>query len=347
MNVREELLRRKIDPFLTPERLGLIARLALNAGTGPLEADVFEPGRAGGSAAGSQPPVAAAKVLSGGCWNRVIAVSFPGPQAELVYKISPEEKDEKIVREYKVLGCFSSRTAMPVPRPLFLDTSGKLIPGTLLVMTRLPGVVLHRVHGLLAGEMLERLMDQIAAQVIELHKERSRGFGGVEVEESRLHRRWADFWLPRFDGVIAEISGAGLLGADFLRQVEKVRRGFAAALDIGEHSTLTHYDIWSGNVMVDFEGSGYPGRPFVSGYIDLPGFWADYARELSFMEMFGLAGRRFYKHYWSAFTRDPGFELRKNIYNLKMHLKHISMYPQEGYYRQGAESCLRYIQRFL
>jgi fructosamine-3-kinase len=347
VNVRENLLREKIDPFLSPERLGLVARLALSAGPALVGADAIEPGRAEEPAAGLQTQVAAAKVLSGGCWNRVIAVSFSAPQAELVYKISPEEKDEKIVREYKVLGYFSSRTAMPVPRPLFLDTSGKLIPGTLLVMTRLPGVVLHRVHGLLSGEMIEALTEQIAAQVIELHKERSRGFGGVEVEESRLHRRWADFWLPRFDAVTAEISGTGLLGADFLRQVAKVRQGFAAALDIGESSTLTHYDIWSGNVMVDFEGCGYPGRPFVSGYIDLPGFWADYARELSFMEMFGLAGRRFYERYWSAFPRDPGFELRKNIYNLKMHLKHIGMYPKEGYYRRGAESCLRYIQRFL
>ena len=255
--------------------------------------------------------------------------------------------DATVVREYRVLGYFASRTTMPVPRPLFVDTSGQLLPGTLLVMTRVPGVVLHRVFGLLSREMIDGLTDQIASQVIDLHKERSSGFGGVELAEGKRCQNWAEFWLPRFDALFSEVTDSGLVDLKLLEQIEKVRLSFPAALDIGSRSTLTHYDIWSGNVMVDFEGSGYPGRPFVSGYIDIPGFWADYARELSFMEMFGLANERFYDHYWSAFPKDESFEVRKNIYNLKMHLKHITMYPSEAYYRQGAEAALRYIQRFL
>ena len=339
MNVREDILQEKIDPFLTPERLAVVARI------------VFEEHRDGvGKNSGpdeAEPRIEAAKVLSGGCWNRVIDVSFASGEAGIVYKISPEEGDEKIIREYRVLGYFASRTTMPVPRPLFVDTSGQLLPGTLLVMTRVPGVVLHRVFGLLSQEMIDGLTDQIACQVIGLHKERSRGFGGVELAEDKRRQNWAEFWLPRFDAVFSQVTDSGLVDLKLLEQIEKVRRSFPAALEIGSRSTLTHYDIWSGNVMVDFEGSGYPGRPFVNGYIDIPGFWADYARELSFMEMFGLANERFYDRYWSAFPKDESFEVRKNIYNLKMHLKHITMYPGEAYYRQGAEAALRYIQRFL
>ncbi len=341
MNVREQILREKIDPFLTPERLSAVVRLAIGeTGDGAGTAD-------SSGQKGESPRIQEVKVLSGGCWNRVIGVSFSSGKAQIVCKISPVEKDEKIIREYRVLGYFASHTAMPVPRPLLIDTSGRLLPGTLLVMTRLPGVVLHRVFGLLTREMVDRLTDQIAAQIIELHKERSNGFGGVEAGEDSRCRSWADFWLPRFDAVFAEVSSSGLVDADMLGRIERMRLRFAPALDIGRRSTLTHYDIWSGNVMVDFEGSGYPGHPFVSGYIDIPGYWADYARELSFMEMFGLAGSRFYDHYWSAFPGDEGFELRKNIYNLKMHLKHITMYPDQAYYREGAEACLRFIQRIL
>ena len=65
------------------------------------------------------------------------------------------------------------------------------------------------------------------------------------------------------------------------------------------------------------------------------------------MEMFGLASPRFYDRYWGAFPRDETFELRKNIYNLKMHLKHIMMYPDQGYYREGAEASLRFIRQVL
>lgn len=339
MNVREEILQEKIDPFLTPDRLAVIARLVF--------AEHGEGAGKNSDTGGEELQIEAAKVLSGGCWNRVIEVSFASGEAGVVYKISPEEGDEKIIREYRVLGYFASRTSLPVPRPLFVDTSGQLLPGTLLVMTRVPGVVLHRVFGLLTREMIAGLTDQIAAQVIELHKERSSGFGGVEMVEGKRRQNWSEFWLPRFDAVFSQVTDSGLVELKLLEQIDKVRRSFPAALEIGSRSTLTHYDIWSGNVMVDFEGSGYPGRPFVSGYIDIPGFWADYARELSFMEMFGLANGRFYDRYWSAFAKDESFEVRKNIYNLKMHLKHITMYPKQAFYRRGAEQALHYIQRFL
>jgi fructosamine-3-kinase len=331
VNVREEILREKIDPFLTDERLAAVAQMSL-----------AETGDDRGAA-----EVEGFKVLSGGCWNRVIGVSFSSGQPQIVCKISPLEKDEKIIREYRVLGYFAAHTAMPVPRPLLIDTTGRLLPGTLLVMTRVPGVVLHRVFALLSRDMVDWLTDQIAAQVIELHKERGEGFGGVEVQEDDRCRSWADFWLPRFDSVFTEVTASGRVDSKLLGQVERIRPRFPAALDIGRRSTLTHYDIWSGNVVVDFEGSGYPGRPFVSGYIDIPGYWADYARELSFMEMFGMAGARFYDRYWQAFPRDETFELRKNMYNLKMHLKHITMYPDQNYYREGAEACLRFIQQVL
>jgi hypothetical protein len=43
---------------------------------------------------------------------------------------------------------------------------------------------------------------------------------------------------------------------------------------------------------------------------------------------------------------DEGFTARKNVYNLKMHIKHISMYPDQSYYRQGARACLAYLQRY-
>jgi hypothetical protein len=71
VNVREDILRTKIDPFLTPERLSLAARMA-------------------GYDAESAAEV---KILSGGCWNRVVAVSFSTGEPDLVFKISPDERD--------------------------------------------------------------------------------------------------------------------------------------------------------------------------------------------------------------------------------------------------------------
>jgi len=192
-----------------------------------------------------------------------------------------------------------------------------------------------------------------------LHNKRSKLFGGIELSGAERVVEWKDFWLPRFDAVFEDISQKNLIEVSFLDAISEQRKRFPVCLEIGEESTLTHYDIWSGNVMVETDGHS----PFergnvgsredsddrdgvrVSGYLDIPGFWADYARELSFMEMFGMADSHFYEVYTSYHQLDEGFEIRKNLYNLKMHLKHITMYPDQRYYRDGAQQCLSYIER--
>jgi fructosamine-3-kinase len=318
MNVQERLLQQKIDPALTVENLSRMSSRALN-----------ESVRA-----------KSAKVLTGGCWNRVIAVSFEQAIPDLVFKINPNEEDGRLKREYKVLDFFCRQTDMPVPKPLLLDTSGETIPGSVLVMRRIAGVVLHQAYGFLARGARCSISDQVGHVVGHLHRKRSSRFGGVELPERERNAQWKDFWLPRFDAVFEDISGKNLVEKNFLDEIVKQRERFASYLSTGEESTLTHYDIWSGNVMVEIDDWCVR----VSGFLDIPGFWADYARELSFMEMFGIADSRFYAVYTSYHTLDEGFEMRKNIYNLKMHLKHITMYPDQFYYRNGARQCLAYIQ---
>ncbi len=318
MNVNERLLNERIDPYLTAETLAEMGRRAL----------------------GRDVRVRGARFLSGGCWNRVVSVAFEDGTPDLVYKINPEPANSGIAREYAVLRCFAE-TEMPVPEPLYLDPSGSVIPGTVLVMTKVPGVVMHQVYGRLAAADRRRIDEEIAHAVGRLHQRRASGFGGVELGAADRVQEWADFWLPRFDRVFEDIAARNLLPGTFLQEVERARAGFAPHLRIGREATLTHYDIWSGNVMLDRGDDGF----HVSGFIDVPGHWADYARELSFMEMFGLAGSAVYRIYRRYRDLDAGFDLRKSIYNLKMHLRHIGMYPQEAYYRRGAEECLQHIQR--
>ncbi len=318
MNVMEQILNEKIDGFLTPDRLSQLSSKALNVSI---------------QAAGHT-------VLTGGCWNRVIAVHFSGNEPDLVFKINPDKDNEALIREYRVLEYFCENTAMPVPQPYYLDTSESSIPGTVLVMEKLPGKVMHQLFGLLDGERREQISKEIGRYVADLHETVSIGFGGVELSPDERKKEWKDFWLPRFDSVFREVSGSGQVDATLLDAVGAVRPLFADVLEIGDTSVLTHYDIWSGNVMITFNGD----RARVSGFIDVPGFFADYARELSFMMMFGTADEVFFNVYTAGHRLDPGFFLRVNLYNLKMHLKHITMYPGEFYYRKGAESCLDYLK---
>jgi fructosamine-3-kinase len=319
MNVQEALLTDKVDPWLTDERLSAVASQAL----------------------GERVSVSGYRVLTGGCWNRVIGVR--AGEAELVFKISPHEEDGRIRREYRVLETFARETDMPVPEPLVLDDADGQLPGTALVMTRIPGEVMHECMGFLGREARSRILDEVAEHVTELHRRKGRGFGGVELSPEERYRQWPDFWLPRFDNVMDEAEASGSVPPELIAEAREVRTAFRPHLEIGEESTMTHYDVWSGNIMVDVDAD----PPRVSGYIDIPGFYADWARELSFAILFGVADRDFLARYGTVHELDEGFAMRANIYNLKMNIKHVEMYPMQQAYQDGAWENLKQIRSGL
>ena len=192
----------------------------------------------------------------------------------------------------------------------------------------------------LDADARDRIDDEIAGYVSDLHTSRARGFGGVELADDERMTSWPDFWIPRFDEVAKRVAEGDFVSEKMLDEIAEVRTAFREILSIGETGTLTHYDIWSGNVMIETDGH----HPKVSGFIDIPGYYADYAREISFMHVFGMAGERFFDKYTRAHRLDSDFILRLNTYSLRTHLQHITMYPTESFYRQGAQNCLRYIR---
>ena len=316
MNVQEHELREKIDPYLTPENLSAVATTALG-----------ETVRSTGY-----------RVLTGGCWNRVIAVESDA--VPIVIKISPKQGDVGLGREYQVLKYFADNTAMPVATPYLVDLDGGVIPGSLLVESLIPGEVMHHVSGYLDAESRLCIGEEIAGYLSDLHTNKSKGFGGVELDVSDRYAAWADFWIPRFEQVVGEVEAGDFVSEAMLNQIREAFGVFPRILSIGDTGTLTHYDIWSGNVMIDIDAN----LPKVTGFIDIPGYFADYAREISFMHVFGMADETFFRRYTRTHVLDDDFALRLNVYSLRTHLKHITMYPRESYYRQGATSCLRFIR---
>jgi len=316
VNVQEKILREKIDPCLTTEALDVVA----------------------GEALGRTVHTSGYRVLTGGRWSRVIAVATS--EETLVFKISPKSGDTGLIREYKVLRYFADNTEMPVAFPYLVDTKEEHIPGTILVMSLIPGEVMHHLYSYLDPGARERIDGEIAEYVSDLHTQTAPGFGGVELPPADRIRQWPDFWIPRFDEVLGRVRKGDYISEKMLDEIEKVREQFPLILEIGDVGTLTHYDIWSGNVMIDTAHD----PPVVSGFIDIPGYFADYAREISFMHVFGMAGEGFFDRYTRTHQLDEDFVLRLNAYSLRTHLQHITMYPTESFYRQGALNCLRGIQ---
>lgn len=318
-NVQEGLLQQKIDPYLTDANLSALATQALGVRT-----------RCAGHT-----------VLTGGCWNRVIAVSTDGAPRELVFKITPNPVDTALQREFKVLRHFRACTALPVPEPLLLDPSGERIPGSVLVMEKMPGTSLHEVYSHLRAEERTLISTQIAEHLADLHTHQATGFGGVEVPPEQRAATWLDFWFPRYDATLTETQAIGTVPDALLTELHDLRRHIPELLDIGPIGTLTHYDIWTGNVMVDLGGQ----YPRIIGYLDLMGYYGDYARELS--SMFGLADRRLMQVYGQRHGFDQTFEARFTLYSLKMCLQLVNMYPGSPRHLTNTYRYLHAIQGYV
>ena len=82
--------------------------------------------------------------------------------------------------------------------------------------------------------------------------------------------------------------------------------------------SLLHGDLWGGNMDTDTEG-----RPVI---FDPAVYYGDREADLAMTELFGGPGGDFYRAYDAAWPLDPGYRLRKTLYNLYHILNHYNLF---------------------
>ncbi|MHB1529398.1 MAG: fructosamine kinase family protein [Acidiferrobacteraceae bacterium] len=98
--------------------------------------------------------------------------------------------------------------------------------------------------------------------------------------------------------------------------------------------SLLHGDLWAGNYAAD---SG--GRPVV---FDPAVYYGDREADIAMTELFGGLPDRFYDAYRHALPLDPGYTVRRDLYNLYHILNHLNLFGP-GYLEQAD----RLIRRLL
>lgn len=146
---------------------------------------------------------------------------------------------------------------------------------------------------------------------------------------------WIGFWRERrlgFQLDLAERRGAGhgLIerGRELSERLPVFFEGYRPT------PSLLHGDLWGGNYDSDRQG-----RPVI---YDPAVYFGDRETDLAMTELFGGPGAEFYAAYDSAWSIDPGYSVRKELYNLYHILNHYNLFG--GGYAAQAE---RMVSRLL
>lgn len=212
---------------------------------------------------------------------------------------------------------------------------------------RVPDPVCHGISGdrsFLVMEFLETSRDGGSAQrklgqdLARLHRMEQPHFGwkidnaiGATNQPNPASDDWIEFYrehrlIHQFE--LAQKKGQFFQGIELL--LERLPNFFSEYKPI---PSLLHGDLWGGNFACDTEG-----QPYV---FDPASYYGDREADIAFTYMFGGFSTEFYKSYEEIFPLDPGFEIRKNLYNLYHELNHYNLFG--GEYARSAQSSINHL----
>jgi fructosamine-3-kinase len=210
---------------------------------------------------------------------------------------------------------------------------------------RVPRPICHGVADGQAYLVLEALelggsgaMEAFGAQLAAMHRHTGERFGwhrdntiGSTLQPNDRESDWVTFWRARRLGFqLEQAAGNGCSRALLSGGEELMERLPALFTDYRPAPSLLHGDLWGGNYAVT---SG--GEPVI---FDPAVYYGDREADLAMTELFGGFGTRFYAAYNAAWPLDPGYPVRKTLYNLYHVLNHFNMFG--GGYAGQAESMV-------
>lgn len=144
-----------------------------------------------------------------------------------------------------------------------------------------------------------------------------------------------DSWIEFFRDcrLVPQFSQAdGYFSRNDLKKITRLLDRLGDFLTEPEHPSLLHGDLWSGNVI-----SGNNGKVWL---IDPAAYVGHAEADLAMTELFGGFPHNFYAAYREAFPLQPGYESRRNLYNLYHLLNHLNLFG--GSYLSSVTRILDY-----
>jgi protein-ribulosamine 3-kinase len=258
------------------------------------------------------------RVLSGGCINTTVMLEGSG-QSYFV-KLNDVARVDMFVAESEGLSEIADSKSVRVPQSICAGThAGQAY----LVLEYLD-------IGRATGTSDELLGRQLAA----MHRTSNLRFGwrrsntiGSTPQINTPEDDWITFYREhrlRFQLELAAKNGYG----DSLQRRGELLLGKLAGFFISyqPQPSLLHGDLWGGNHAALRDGTPVIFDPAV--------YYGDRETDLAMTELFGGFGPRFYAAYREAWPLDPGYPVRRDLYNLYHVLNHLNLFG--GGYRGQA-----------
>lgn len=155
---------------------------------------------------------------------------------------------------------------------------------------------------------------------------------GAGSQKNTAMDRWTQFFAecrlrPQFE------LASRYFDTDFIRKIERLLERLDRYLIEPEKPALLHGDLWSGNFMSDGKG-----QPML---IDPAVYVGCNEADIAMTELFGGFDRRFYDSYFGSMGVIPGYEDRRDLYNLYHLLNHLNLFGSSYLY-----AVVRIVERY-
>ncbi len=166
----------------------------------------------------------------------------------------------------------------------------------------------------------------LGAGLAEMHRISFEKFGwmqnntiGSTPQINKFSPDWIQFWRKHRLGYQLQLAKTNGYTGKLLKQGEylmaELDTFFPGAPQV---ASLLHGDLWSGNYSYDL--AGYP------VLYDPAPYYGDRETDLAMTELFGRFSTTFYAAYSEAYPLDPGYKIRKTLYNLYHILNHLNLF---------------------
>lgn len=263
--------------------------------------------------------------LKGGMFNSAYRVERLSEADSVILKVSVRpgttvlsyEKDLMPV-EVEVYRLISEQTSIPVPKILCADFSKSLLDSNYFFMSALQGEAMNTIQSKLSKDNIEAIKKELGSYFGQIHQITGPHFGYFSQDPLRQFTTWKQAFLS-MTGDILRDGREHRVRLPYER-VEKVLQKHSGLLDAVQEPVLVDYDLWTGNIFLVNNGSGYQ----IEAIIDFErAFWGDAYADFSCIFMLSEKIWRepvFWSSYLSAsasqksITRED--ETRINLYSL-------------------------------